>query len=847
MELNTPTGQPVSAKPLSKLTKDWRDILVLLGIWLATTGLDGLWLWLDHMPPAWDQGEHLTRALNYWRVFQHPQWLSADWWNEVWRLSPTYRAPFVYLMTVPVLQLFGRGFDQAVLANSLFNALLLLLIYLLGRRVFDRVTGLWAAAVCMLVPILLLVRLDYLLDYGLVVCVLASFLCLTYWRTAKPLSRWFWAAGFGLCFGLTVLTKPTGILFLGIPMAWVAIASLWQRKWLYLLQWVLAAVVALGVFGPWVQTNWLTILSTSGNSNATWLAADLDPSNPLSVWSYYARVLPRMVTAPLLGLGLGGWVVGFLAWRLGLVKPVLAQAITSQVRQRQWLWSLAYVLGTYALLSLLHNKDPRHILAYVPAVVILLVRGLTAWTGRVWPWLRLALLGIMVVLAGGTLFPMARLPQGYFVKHPYPGAPWPHSEVIETILTAEPYLRSTVGVLPNNAQMNPMNVDFYGALKDFRVFGREVGFSAEYAPLDARSLTWVLAKTGEQGPKNSGNEAKADLQRRVEQSPEYQVQRTWTLPDQSKLALYHRQPAPVSVVPLETSLGGVLSKVTLSEVTVSPSLAAGSTAPVTYRLQGPWEQLADGLVVMTWTATGALGKEQSTRWIHDHGIGLGHVYAGLKPPEKTRGFEVVERLGMTVPSSTQPGQYQLTAQYLNRKTGEAYPLPVSVALTVTPAAPSGGPEPNLVSQLHMLSQGLADGKLDPVFNTVGRINQYDPIQDYLVQAEQAMGFRLESEPNALEWLYTRVLAQVLRQRAEAAIATLNHITKVAPENPYHWLYLGFVHLYRWHPKEANRALDQAATLAPEMPELKALQAVAAIQRLNLPRVWHLVQESGLLK
>lgn len=151
-----------------------------------------------------------------------------------------------------------------------------------------------------------------------------------------------------------------------------------------------------------------------------------------------------------------------------------------------------------------------------------------------------------------------------------------------------------------------------------------------------------------------------------------------------------------------------------------------------------------------------------------------------------------------------------------------------------------------------MSLELVNGQLDLVFNTVGCItvgciNQYDPIQDSSVQAEQAVSFRLRSEPSTLEWLYTQLLAQVLRQRADDAIATLNRITEVAPQNPYHWLYLGFVQLYRWHPGEANRALDRAAALAPEMPELKVLQAVAALQRLNLPRAWYLVQESGLLK
>ncbi|MBD0334134.1 MAG: glycosyltransferase family 39 protein [Cyanobacteria bacterium Co-bin13] len=836
------------SKSTPKLADDGRDLAILGGVWLLATLGDGLWLWLDQAPPAWDQGEHLTRALNHWGLFQAPALTEESWWQSLWRLSPTYRAPFVYLMTVPLLEGLGRGFDQAVLVNSVFNALLLLLTYSLGRRVFDRQTGLWAAIVSTFVPVLLLLRVDYLLDYGLIVCVLAGFFCLTAWRSASPIGRWGWALGFGVSFGLTLLTKPTGILFLLLPMAWIAVETLLKRRWYLWLQWGLAALVALAIFWPWFQTNWITILSTSGKSNATWIAAELDLESPWSVWTYYLRMLPRMITPALLWAGLGGWILGLGLWKAGLLKSTVSADSTFSRRKYQWLWLLSYVVGTYGLLSLLQNKDPRHIVPYVPMVVILLVRGLTAWTVRGWSWLKFALVGVMAIFAVSTLFPvsylpLSQLPQTQLAKHPYRGSVWPHSQLIETVLTTAPYLRSTVGVLPNVAELNPMNVDFYGALRDFRVFGREVGFSPDYAPLDARSLTWVVTKSGEQGPQNSGNEAKADLQTRVEQSPDYQAVRTWPLPDNTEMTLYHRQPAPVEVIPLTQSQ----NRVSLTGVEAPATATANSTVPVSYTLQGPWEALADGLLILTWQAEVASEAQPAAQWIHDHGIGLGNLDAGLQSPSNA-GFTVTERLGMVVPANVQPGRYRLIAEYFNRQTGEAYPLPTAnAAIAITPGESTlAGPEPDLVSQLYGLSQGLAEGSLDPIFNTVGRINQYDPLQDYLKQAEQAMGYRLEQAPAQLEWLYTRVMAQVLQQKAESAIATLDQITALAPSNPYHWLYLGFVHLYRWHPHAAERALDQAARLAPDLPELKALQAVAALQRLNLPRAWRLIQTSGLL-
>lgn len=840
METSVPNTQVIypDASKSSLLTR--RDGLNLLLLWGIITLIDVVWLMLDQAPPAWDQGEHLTRALNYWRVLQQPEWLNGDWWQELWLLSPSYRAPLAYLATAPVLTLLGRGFDQAVLVNCLFTPVLLLLVYVLGKR-FDRVTGLWAAAFCALIPSLVILRTDYLLDYGLVTVVLAAYGCLTGWLSAGKVGRWLWAVGFGLTLGLTVLAKPTGIIFLALPILWIGGVSLFQKpRWQHGFQWLLAVMTALLVCGFWVKTNWLTILTTSGQSNASWVAAELDLNSWRSVWSYYARMLPRMVTYPLLGMGIAGWIVA-IAVGFGQQFTGKGGGVWPRLQWRYVLWLLLYVAGSYLLMSLLKNKDPRHIAPYAPVVVILLTRGLTLWLHWSARLLRLGLLASMMALMLASQFPLTPTLAGRLGRHPYRGEPWPQPEVIQQVLEKAPYLRSTIGVLPNIAQMNPMNVDFYGTLADFRVFGREVGFNPTFAPLDARSLTWALAKTGDQGPQNSGNEAKADLQQQVEQSPDYAVQRTWPLPDGGELRLYHRQPEPISVKPL-----GAPQTLSVLQVTV-PDRAPPGPVPITYTLGGAWRELQDGLLLLDWVPETT--PEAQPQWIHDHGIGLGHLYLGFEAERPdSEGFEVVERLAMRIPPDTPNGRYRLWARHLNRVTGEVQNLPIpETVITVDAIAPPPvAPELDLVSQLHQLSQGLATGDLDPVFNTVGRINQYDPIQDYLAQAEQAMTVRLADHPNGVRWLYTRALAQVLQQDAPAAITTLQYLTQAAPENPFHWLYLAFVHLYSWQPGAANQALDEAEALAPDMIEVKALQGVAALQRLNLLRAWRKIQESGLL-
>ena len=826
-----------------------QDWLILLGLWLTIAIADGIWLLKDHAPPAWDQGEHLTRALHFWRVLQQPDWSNPDWWTTLWRQSPGYRAPLVYLATVPIFNRLGRGFDQAVLVNLVFTGLLMGLLYGLGRSLFDRTTGLWAAGLSLVVPMLYALRLDYLLDLGLVTAVTATFASLTGWRGAKASGQgggatwgwatWGWAIAAGLGAGLSILAKPTAILFLVVPLGWVALESLLSRsRWQHLVQWGLAALVAWAVCGPWIQTNWLTILTNSQGNNASWVPPDVVPGSVWSTLSYYARMLPRLVTYALLIAGTAAGAIGILLVRAGRVT--LGDRAGRLRWPWPWPWLGSFLLGSYGMLTLLQNKDPRHIAPAVPVLVLVLTRGLTLLPGRGGRWLRWGLAGLMAVLMVAAWLPGGPLPASRLMRTLYAGPPWPHPAVIDTITTEAPYLRSTLGVIPNTPQVNPLTFDFYGASRDFQVYSREVGFNPDFVPLDARSMVWMLTKTGDQGPTT---EAKLALGNLVTQGPEFRVAQTWPLPDGSTLSLHHQIQPPVEVTP---SPAGAVESVTLTAVTVPSTVAPGQTIPITYELLGPWEALRQGILVLSWQPTG--GDRNTIAWIHDHGIGLGQLLAQPEDELGTQSFRVVEQLGMVLPETLAPGTYGLRAEYLDRRTGAAQPLAVpAVTLVVDPAAaPVTAPEPDLVGVLHRLSQGLARREIDPIFATVGRINQYDPIQDYLVQAELAMAYRLTQDPDQLPWLYTQVMAQVLQQDDQGAIATLNHLTAVAPDNIYHWLYLGFVNLYAWQPRQADQALAHGAKLDPTLPELQALQAVAALQRFNLWQAWQHLRQSGLL-
>lgn len=813
----------------------WQDWFILGLLWFGATTIDLSWLILDHSPPAWDQGEHLTRALHYWNHLRTAEWFSGSWWQNLWELSPGYRGPFVYLLTVPLFTILGRGFVQAALVNSLLTGPLMGMTYLLGQHLFDRRTGLLAAASCLFLPSLVLLRTDYLIDYGLCCCVLATFLCLTYWyRISKY--RWFTAMGIGLTLGATLLAKPTGLLFFIIPFAWLIGRHLWKREWISLAQLALALALAGILIFPWVQTNWLTILTNSSRSSVTWVPAGVIPGNRWSAWSYYARTLPFMLSKPLLYIPLGAWVGYGLVQGLGRFFPWIKRTIRVSLSPNPtaWGWLLGFIGGSYAILSLLKNKDPRHILPYAPMVMVALMRGFTLWRRPLVEGLSLVTLGIATVITAGSLFPLP-LPQGPFQHRPNLNERWPHAEVIQKIVETDPYVQSTLGVLPNTATLNPMNFSFYGALEEFRVAGREIGFTPDAIASDRDALTWYVTKTGEGGPKNSPNEAKADVAQQLEESLDIRVEQEWPLPDGSQLSLLRRKVRPVRVYPYNQDL----ESIKLDSVEVPPTAPPGSTIPVTYRTVGPWDKLQQGILLLTWQPL----DSQYGQWIHDHGLGAGHLYTGLTPPEPAAGFKVEEYLAMAIPADAR-GRYQLKAQYLDRQTGETIDLAApSVTVQVKPEnATPPAPTLDLNTRLRQLSEELALGEIDALFSKVGYMNQYDPDQDYLEQTEQAMTARLATQPDQLDWQYAKLLAQVLQQKGNDAIATAEAITELIPDEPYAWAYLGFLNLYQFKPGPANRALEQAAKLNPDLPNLKLLQGVAAVYRFNLPKGIRLIQE-----
>jgi 4-amino-4-deoxy-L-arabinose transferase-like glycosyltransferase len=836
---------------------NWHQgLLILALIWFIGALFDRLWLTLDNSVPAWDQADYLNGAITYWQALKSPEWFNGEWWRSFWLLSSKI-PPLTYILTVPFINVFGVSVDAATGVMLLFSLMLLLAVYGLGVILFNVTVGLWAAGLSVVIPGLYVYRLEFLLDYPLTAIVSFSFYLLTFWYfTAQNslIKNWLKVIVFGLVLGLGFLIKQTVVFFLFLPLLWTTINLLFRYQWLRLSQLLLGLLFSLLVFFPWYRTNWLLMLTAGKRATIDSALIEGDPSlTSLDAWTYYAKVLPYFLSWPLLLVPLVGFLLSWFYWRKPInnifdnssslakekIETINSKKLNINISESRWLWLGVFLIGGYLLSSFNVNKDTRYVLPLYPVLSLVLAVGLLSWRGRWQNHVPLSTIAVSICLMLFNLFPVggtliANILSPKMQHHPYMGPSWHHQDVIQEILQKSPDLTTTLGVLPSTPELNQHTFSFYGGQFKRQVVGRQVGVREKEIKQDARSLDWFIIKTGDQG---SVPAVQAKIVQQVKTGGDFNLEKTWPLPDQSTLKLYHRQP-PLMEVKL---LSEPRSQVKLDEIIIPDSVPPGYPIPVTYKWSGSWQQLKSGLLLLTWEKVSDPIDKTQNKWLHDHAIAMGALQSETsKNEQENRGFQVVERTAMLPDANLELGIYTLKATYLNRQTGETYTVshpPITIKLDVSVSA-KAAPELDLVTQLRMATRKIGDGikGLEPIFKLTNRINQYDATQDYVKQADQTLSYRIKQEKN-INWIYTLTISKVLQQDVKGSIKFLKQAIELQPNNPYHYAYLAFIYLYDWQPYQAQPFLNQALKLAPSVPEFHTLNGVAALMKGNLVKAW----------
>lgn len=168
------------------------------------------------------------------------------------------KPPLLFWLQAVFFWLTGSGRVGFLLPSLLAGLGTLLLIYDLGRRLWSREAGLWAAFALLFTVQFALQARRAQLDALLVFFTTLSLYCLL--RQLLLGGGWRWAIGAGVAAGLGVLTKVVGFFSYIVLVPWLIAVwrgwpgTRWQKP---AAMWLVSGAACLAVVGAWLLPLWL--------------------------------------------------------------------------------------------------------------------------------------------------------------------------------------------------------------------------------------------------------------------------------------------------------------------------------------------------------------------------------------------------------------------------------------------------------------------------------------------------------------------------------------------------------------------------------------------------------------
>ena len=162
------------------------------------------------------------------------------------------RPPLFPLFLAGVYKLFGHNFFIVRLIQAVIGSLTCLLVYLIGKKVFNETIGFIAALLAIFYP-------GFISYTGLVLAeTLAAFLMSSsiYFliKAASYQNRWGWYALAGIVLGLTVLCRPEMLLFPFLVL--LGLLSIYKSKKQALIGFFILLGLMSIVISPWTVRNY---------------------------------------------------------------------------------------------------------------------------------------------------------------------------------------------------------------------------------------------------------------------------------------------------------------------------------------------------------------------------------------------------------------------------------------------------------------------------------------------------------------------------------------------------------------------------------------------------------------
>ena len=252
---------------------------------------------------------------------------------------------------------------------------------------------------------------------------------------------------------------------------------------------------------PWFSRHWLTIISSTINA-WNWGVNYQDglTTNDFESWIYYIRQLPLI-----LGVLNFGVLTTFLAFRI-FNNNIFDKKII--INKKNHILFIIFILNVYFITVFMSTKDIRFFLPIYPIICIyiaLILESSNNYFEKLFK--KIFVFSLIITLFSYQYYLPINL-SGLKNNRKTDSEKWFHKEVINTIKEENPYLISTLAVIPDTREINTFNLEAEATKNGEFVVVRQIMSNEKSYKDDLKYFDWFIIKTGNQGIMNSTSKNK---------------------------------------------------------------------------------------------------------------------------------------------------------------------------------------------------------------------------------------------------------------------------------------------------------------------------------------------------
>ncbi len=739
--------------------------------------IDNFFILKIHNPPAWDQGYHLSNVFKMYNILEDQGINISEKFSQLLNVTDSYRGPLTYFLSALFLKVFGSSYKFAYLSNQIFNIICIISIFNLSKLLKNESSGIWAALIFTFSSLILNQRSDYLIDLSLTAFSTLGFLFFTKWYLdIKKFS--FYSALSGAALGLIFLTRPTGITIFFFPFILIILKLINSKSSPShnLKEFIFFITSFILIIFPWFTRHWLTIITSTINA-WNWGINYQDGLEfyQIKSWIYYLSKLP-LIFGP---INFSIFTIIFLIEK-GFGRNLLN--FKMRFLNKLNLWFLIYIFNCYLIISLMSTKDIRFIMPIFPILCIYPAIFLDSKDFKVFSHKSKKII-LIISLFCSLFFTKNKLYLNNY--NSYSKYNWPHADIVNEIKKENRNLISTLAILPDTKEINTFNLEAEASRQGEFVAVRQVVSNEETYKEDLELFDWFLLKTGYQGVMS--NEAKNLLNKYLLNSPSFKIQKEWILPDKSKVSLFRRESLNTYLIKNDCKY----SSLNLDIKKIPKGLRL--------KLIGKGKSIKSSSLLIDFinenykTSTNiSLANGSFHRNFDEESCYFLTQDVAINFPEKSK-----KELNIKVRILDEEGKIKhlnLVDNKLIIKDDKENKSLIKMA--------------NKISKVELLGDFLRKGEFEKLFNLVGVINQSDPSQIYLKDAEKIYLQRFNDNEKVND-LYNVLICQILQRKIENAEKTINHILEKDFSNGNAQIAKSIINLYLLDKKDARFSLNNA--------------------------------------